>query len=313
MKRYCLFPIQHPELFALYKQAEASFWSADAIDLAKDKADWNDKMTDRERTFVEHILAFFAVSEGVVMENIATNFYDEVELPEARHFYAFQIAMEAVHSETYSLLIDTLITDPDRRLALFDAAERFPTIAAKTKWSMQYLHRDQPLATRIVAFAITEGIFFSGSFASFFWLAQKGLTHGLKQANQYISRDEGLHMQFACVLYKTYIQDKLAVEAVHEMVAAAVQIEAAFFAEALKVEVIGMSHVQMTQYICYVADVLIRMLGYDAPLYGKENPFGFMDNISLSSKDNFFERRNTEYSMAAQTTQSLTFVTDVEF
>lgn len=292
--RFVLFPIQNNDVWQFYKKAEASFWTAEEIDLSQDQKDW-DSLNDGERHFISHVLAFFAASDGIVNENLAVNFMQEVQMPEARCFYGFQIMMENIHSETYSLLIDTYIKDPREKDRLFNALETVPCVKKKGEWALKWINSED-FAERIIAFAAVEGIFFSGSFCSIFWLKKRGLMPGLTFSNELISRDEGLHCDFACLLY-SYLQNKLSEERVHEIIRDAVSIEQEFVTDALPVKLIGMNAVTMAQYIEFVADRLLESLGY-SKIYGSTNPFDFMEMISLQGKTNFFEKRVAEYQKA---------------
>lgn len=292
--RFVLFPIKHDDIWGMYKQAEASFWTAEEIDLSPDLKDW-EKLNDNEKYFVSHILAFFAASDGIVNENLAVNFMREVQLPEARAFYGFQIMIENIHSETYSLLIDTYIKDPQEKQKLFNAMETVPCVKKKSEWALKWINSSD-FVERLVAFAAVEGIFFSGSFCSIFWLKKRGLMPGLSFSNELISRDEGLHCDFACLLYQK-IQNKLSKERIYEIISDAVNIEKEFVSSALPVDLIGMNSKLMTQYIEFVADRLLVSLGYPK-LYNATNPFDFMELISLQGKTNFFEKRVGEYQKA---------------
>ena len=291
--RFSLFPIEYPDLWAMYKQHVASFWTADEIDLSADLSDWQEKLNDSERHFVSMVLAFFAGADGIVMENLAERFCREITVPEARCFYSFQMAMESIHQETYCLLIDTYITDPKDRELLFSAHTRVPSVERKAKWAQRYIGSDATFAERLVAFAAVEGIFFSGAFCAIFWLKKRGLMPGLTFSNELISRDEGLHCSFACQLYAK-LQHKLSEEDMHSLISEAVAVEKDFICDALPVSLIGMNAALMSQYIEFVADRLLRDLGY-RPLYGSKNPFDWMDMISLEGKTNFFEKRVGEY------------------
>ena len=292
--RFVLFPIQHDEIWKMYKKAEASFWTAEEIDLSGDLKDWK-ILNDGERHFISHVLAFFAASDGIVNENLAVNFMREVQTPEARSFYGFQIMIENIHSETYSLLIDTYIKDPQEKTKLFNAIETVPCVKKKADWALKWINSNN-FVERLVAFAAVEGIFFSGSFCSIFWLKKRGLMPGLSFSNELISRDEGLHCDFACLLYKM-IQNKLSRERVYEIIRNAVEIEKEFVRDALPVDLIGMNSKLMCQYIEFVADRLLVALGYPK-FYNKINPFDFMELISLQGKTNFFEKRVGEYQKA---------------
>ena len=292
--RFVLFPIQNNDVWQMYKKAEASFWTAEEIDLGQDQKDW-DNLNDNERHFISHVLAFFAASDGIVNENLAVNFMQEVQMPEARCFYGFQIMMENIHSETYSLLIDTYIKNPQEKDRLFNALETVPCVKKKGEWALKWINSED-FAERIIAFAAVEGIFFSGSFCSIFWLKKRGLMPGLTFSNELISRDEGLHCDFACLLY-SYLQNKLPEERVHSIIRDAVTIEQEFVTDALPVNLIGMNANSMSQYIEFVADRLLDSLGY-SKIYNATNPFDFMEMISLQGKTNFFEKRVAEYQKA---------------
>jgi ribonucleotide reductase beta subunit family protein with ferritin-like domain len=292
--RFSLFPIEHPELWSMYKQHVASFWTADEIDLSADLSDWQDRLTDNERHFISMVLAFFAGADGIVVENLAERFCREVTVPEARCFYGFQMAMESIHQETYCLLIDTYIRNPSDRDVLFSAHTRVPSVKRKAMWAQRYIgSKTASFAERLVAFAAVEGVFFSGSFCAIFWLKKRGLMPGLTFSNELISRDEGLHCSFACQLYSK-LQRKLSEEEIHTLIGDAVEIEKGFICDALPVSLIGMNASLMSQYIEFVADRLLRDLGY-RPLFGSKNPFDWMDMISLEGKTNFFEKRVGEY------------------
>lgn len=292
--RFVMFPLKYHDIWQMYKTAEHSFWTAEEIDLAQDLTDWNDRLNDDERHFIKMVLAFFAASDGIVNENLAENFLKEVQYPEARSFYGFQIAIENIHSETYSLLIDTYIKDSEERDRLFHAIDNFESIKNKADWALRWITQAS-FAERLIAFAAVEGIFFSGSFCSIFWLKKRGLMPGLSFSNELISRDEGLHCRFACLLYNKYIKDKLPEERVREIICSAVDIERVFITESLPVSLIGMNNKLMVQYIEYIADFWLNELGC-AKVYNVPNPFDFMDMISLEGKGNFFERRVGEYS-----------------
>ncbi len=293
--RFVLFPIKHNDIWQMYKQAEASFWTAEEIDLQQDLSDW-DKLNDGEKHFISHVLAFFAASDGIVNENLAINFLNEVQLPEAKCFYGFQIMMENIHAETYSLLIDTYIKDNDEKARLFNALETVPCVGKKADWALRWINNGN-FAERIIAFAAVEGIFFSGSFCSIFWLKKRGLMPGLSFSNELISRDEGLHCDFACLLYTQYLKDKISHEQVLSIITDAVTIEQEFVVDAIPVDLIGMNSTMMSQYIEFVADRLLNSLGYPKH-YNATNPFDFMELISLQGKTNFFEKRVAEYQKA---------------
>lgn len=291
-QRFVLFPIKHREIWEMYKKAEASFWTTEEIDLSSDQQDWEHRLNDDERHFVKHVLAFFAASDGIVNENLAVNFMREVQYPEARCFYGFQIMMENIHSETYSLLIDTYIKDVNEKNHLFHAIDTLPCVMRKADWALRWIERGS-FAERLVAFAAVEGIFFSGSFCSIFWLKKRGLMPGLSFSNELISRDEGMHTDFACLLY-SQLEQKLSSERVTAIIAEAVAIEQEFVTDALPVKLIGMNADMMSQYIEFVADRLLVSLGCNK-LYNVGNPFDFMEMISLQGKTNFFEKRVSEY------------------
>ncbi|SHN77150.1 ribonucleoside-diphosphate reductase small subunit [Chitinophaga sp. CF418] len=309
--RFVLLPINYPKVWEKYKQHEASFWTAEEIDLSADMKDWNN-LNDGERHFITHVLAFFAASDGIVNENLAVNFMSEVQLPEARCFYGFQIMMENIHSETYALLIDTYVKDPVEKDRLFHAIETVPAVKRKAEWALRWIENGN-FAERLVAFAAVEGIFFSGSFCSIFWLKKRGLMPGLTFSNELISRDEGLHCEFACLLY-SMLENKLPQEQVHTLIRDAVSIEKEFITEALPVALIGMNSKLMSEYIEFVADRWLSELGY-AKIYNTANPFDFMEMISLQGKTNFFEKRVGDYQkagvMSGKDTQ--TFSLDEDF
>jgi len=294
-RRWVLFPIQYPSVYEMYKKHEASFWTAEEIDLAQDGKDW-DTLTDKEQHFVKHILAFFAASDGIVLENLASRFFSEIQVPEARCFYGFQIAMENIHSETYSLLIEQYIRDPVEKDRVFDAIHTMPAVEEKANWAVQWMNDDSSFAERIVAFACVEGILFSGSFCAIYWLKKRGLMPGLTFSNELISRDEGLHTEFACLLYGL-LQNQLPEDVVHGIVQGAVDAERKFICEALPCDVIGMNSGLMTKYIEFVADRLLTALGH-SKLFSASNPFDWMELISLQGKTNFFEKRVGEYQKA---------------
>jgi ribonucleotide reductase beta subunit family protein with ferritin-like domain len=294
--RFVLFPIKYDDIWEMYKKAMASFWTAEEIDLYQDLDDWNNKLNDDERHYIKHILAFFSASDGIVNENLCLRFYNDVQIPEARSFYGFQIAMENIHAETYGLLIDTYIKDPKEKDYLFNAIDNIPCIKKKADWAMKWIYGQDDFALRLLAFAAIEGIFFSGSFCSIFWLKKRGLMPGLTFSNELISRDEGLHTDFACLLY-TYIQDKPSKEKVLNLIREAVEFEQEFITEALPVSLIGMNSGMMAEYVEFVADRLLGEIGME-PIYGSKNPFDWMELISLQGKTNFFEKRVSEYQKA---------------
>ena len=292
--RFVLFPIEHDDIWKLYKQQEASIWTAEEIDLQQDLKDWNDKLSDNEKHFVKHILAFFAASDGIVNENLAENFVKEVQYPEAKHFYGFQIMMENIHSQMYSLLINTYINDKAEQDYLFRAIETVPVVKKKAEWALKWITSGS-FCERLIAFAAVEGIFFSGSFCSIFWLKKRGLLPGLSFSNELISRDEGLHTDFAVHLYNNHIENKLSRERVIEILQSALEIEKEFITEALPVSLIGMNSDLMKQYLEYVTDRLFMDLKV-GKVFNVENPFDFMTNIALDNKTNFFEKRVAEYN-----------------
>jgi len=293
--RFTLFPIKHADIWKMYKKAEASFWTAEEIDLSKDNNDW-DTLSESEKHFIKNILAFFAGADGIVGENLLENFSQEIQIPEARCFYGFQIAIENIHSELYSLLIEKFVTDLQEKDRLFNAITEISCINKKAEWAMKWFARDMTFAERLVAFAVVEGIFFSGSFCAIFWLKKRGLMPGLTFSNELISRDEGMHTDFAVLLYSKLIH-RLSQELIYEIITEAVSIEKEFINDSISCAMIGMNTVLMDQYIEYVADRLIYQLGYDK-YYNSENPFDFMQLISMENKTNFFEKRVGEYSLA---------------
>lgn len=311
--RFVLFPITHDDIWQYYKKAEASFWTAEEIDLAQDLVDWNEKLSDDERYFIKHILAFFAASDGIVNENLAENFLSEVQYAEAKFFYGFQVAIENIHSETYSLLIDTYIKDDKDKDYLFNAIDTIPCVKKKADWALRWIDEGS-YAERLIAFAAVEGIFFSGSFCSIFWLKKRGLMPGLSFSNELISRDEGLHCDFACLLYNDHLVNKLPKETVAKIITDAVEIEKDFVTDAIPVKLIGMNADLMKQYIEFVADRLLAELGCDK-VYNASNPFDFMDMISIQGKTNFFEKRVAEYQKAGvlNSGENQTFSLDEEF
>ena len=293
--RFVLFPIKHDDIWQMYKKHEASFWTAEEIDLGQDLKDWN-ALGDGERHFISHVLAFFAASDGIVNENLAVNFLSEVQYAEAKCFYGFQIMMENIHSETYSLLIDTYIKDPAEKDRLLNAIDTIPCVQKKAEWALRWIDNGN-FAERLIAFAAVEGIFFSGSFCSIFWLKKRGLMPGLTFSNELISRDEGLHRDFACLLYTDHIRNQMDPAAVYDIIRNAVEIEQEFVTDALPVSLIGMNAELMKQYIEFVADHLLVSLNLQK-IYNATNPFDFMDMISLQGKTNFFEKRVGEYQKA---------------
>ncbi|SNR17671.1 ribonucleotide-diphosphate reductase subunit beta [Tenacibaculum jejuense] len=294
--RFVIFPIQHNDLWDWYKKQQACFWTAEEIDLHQDLDDWNNKLSDDERYFIKHILAFFAASDGIVNENLAENFVNEVQYSEAKFFYGFQIMMENIHSETYSLLIDTYIKNDDEKNSLFKAIEVFPAIKKKADWALKWIESDS-FAERLIAFAAVEGIFFSGSFCSIFWLKKRGLLPGLTFSNELISRDEGMHCDFAVHLHNNHLQNKVSKDRIKEIIISALNIEREFITESLPVSLIGMNANLMTQYLEFVTDRLLLEFGCEKE-YNTTNPFDFMEMISLEGKTNFFEKRVSEYQKA---------------
>jgi ribonucleoside-diphosphate reductase beta chain len=295
--RFVLFPIKYDDIWQEYKKAEAVFWTAEEIDLSQDQNDWDNNLNDNERHFIKHVLAFFAASDGIVNENLAVNMMNEIQIPEARCFYGFQIMMENIHSETYSLLIDTYIKDPKEKDYLFNALETVPAVQSKGEWAIKWIGSDS-FVERLIAFAVVEGIFFSGSFCAIFWLKKRGLMQGLSFSNELISRDEGLHCDFACLLYKEYIVNKLPEDRLYNIITEAVAIEKEFITEALPVGLIGMNDALMGQYIEFVADRLLVSLGLKKH-YNTTNPFDFMELIAIPQKTNFFEKKVSEYNKAS--------------
>jgi len=310
--RFVLFPIKHDDIWQFYKKAEASFWTAEEIDLSQDMTDWK-KMNDGERHFISHVLAFFAASDGIVNENLANNFLREVQYAEAKCFYGFQVMMENIHSETYSLLIDSYIQEPKEKDRLLRAIETIDCVKKKADWALKWIDSDN-FVERLISFAAVEGIFFSGSFCSIFWLKKRGLMPGLSFSNELISRDEGLHCDFACLLYSDHIKNKLSQERVYEIILNAVEIEKEFVTVALPVSLIGMNADLMCQYIEFVADRLLVSLNCKK-YYNTVNPFDFMEMISLQGKTNFFEKRVAEYQKSGVMSdkESMGFSLDQDF
>ena len=293
--RYVMFPIKHYDIWSMYKKQIDCFWRAEEIDLSKDISHWNN-LNEDEKYFISMVLAFFAASDGIVLENLALRFIDEIQVAEARYFYSNQMLMENIHSETYSLLIDTYIINKQEKLKLFKALDNFSCIKQKADWAVEYIKSNDSFATRLLAFAVVEGIFFSGAFCSIFWLKKRGLLPGLTFSNELISRDEALHTEFAILIYSK-LKNKLNEEKVFSIVAEAVYIEKEFITKALPVRLIGMNSNLMAQYIEFVADRLLIQLGYNK-LYNSVNPFDFMEMISLEGKGNFFEKRISDYALA---------------
>jgi ribonucleoside-diphosphate reductase beta chain len=310
--RFVILPINYPRIWEMYKKHEASFWTAEEIDLSDDQKHW-ENLNDGERHFISHILAFFAASDGIVNENLAVNFMSEVQVPEARCFYGFQIMMENIHSETYALLIDTYVKDPAEKDRLFHAIDTVPAVQKKAEWALKWINNGT-FAQRLVAFAAVEGIFFSGSFCSIFWLKKRGLMPGLTFSNELISRDEGMHCEFACLLY-SMLSEKLSKEEATKIITDAVEIEKEFVTDALPVNLIGMNAKLMSQYIEFVADRWLVELGYDR-VYNATNPFDFMEMISLQGKTNFFEKRVGDYQKSGvlnTATEAKAFTLDEDF
>lgn len=310
--RFVIFPIKHGDIWDFYKKAEASFWTAEEVDLEADVVDWQ-RLNDGEQHFIKNVLAFFAASDGIVNENIAENFVREVQYPEAKFFYGFQIMIESVHSETYSLLIESLIKDTAEKDSLFNALSTNPAVAKKAEWALKWIKSDS-FAERLIAFAAVEGIFFSGSFCAIFWLKKRGLMPGLSFANALISRDEALHCDFACHLYNSHVENKPSEERVREIISSAIEIEKEFITESLPVSLIGMNSELMKQYLEFVTDRLLVALGCQK-MFGSENPFDFMTAIALEGKANFFERKESSYSKAGvgKTAEQNAFSTDADF
>jgi len=309
--RFVMFPIQDQDIWKMYKKQVDCFWRAEEIDLSKDQLHW-DSLDQYEKYFISMILAFFAASDGIVLENLAMRFMSDVQLSEARAFYGFQIAIENIHSETYSLLIESYIKNTEEKHKLFHAIENFPCIKKKSDWAQKWMHDNRSsFATRLVAFACVEGIFFSGAFCSIYWLKKRGLMPGLTFSNELISRDEALHTEFAVLLYNK-LQKKMTKARIHEIIKEAVYIETEFICEALPCRLIGMNSQLMTQYIQFVADRLCLQLGYDK-IYSVSNPFDFMELISLESKTNFFEKRVDSYSLAEKTKANDVFEFTADF
>jgi ribonucleoside-diphosphate reductase subunit M2 len=298
-ERFVMFPIQDESIWAMYKKQVECFWRAEEVDLSKDLASW-DTLTHEEKSFIKAIIAFFAASDGIVLENLAARFMSDVQLSEARAFYGFQIAMENIHSEMYSLLIDTYIKDKQEKQHLFKALDNYPCIRKKADWTRRWIHSEEDsFAARLLAFACVEGIFFSGAFCAIFWLKKRGLMPGLTFSNELISRDEALHTEFAILLY-TKLVNKLPAKTVRAIIMDAVKIEQEFICEALPCRLIGMNSAQMSRYIEFVADRLVVQLGYET-IYDAVNPFDFMELISIEGKTNFFEKRVGEYALATKT------------
>ena len=294
--RFVIFPIQHHDIWEWYKKQQACIWTAEEIDLHQDLTDWENSLNPDERYFIKHILAFFAASDGIVNENLAENFVNEVQYSEAKFFYGFQIMMENIHSETYSLLIDTYVKDDKEKDQLFKAIEHFPAIKKKADWAMKWIESPS-FAERLIAFAAVEGIFFSGAFCSIFWLKKRGLLPGLTFSNELISRDEGMHCDFAVHLHNHHLKEKVSKDRIKEIIVDALNIEREFITESLPASLIGMNAKLMTQYLEFVTDRLLNELECES-VYNVTNPFDFMDMINLQGKTNFFEKRVGEYQKA---------------
>lgn len=308
--RYVMFPIKYNDMWELFQTHRRAFWNESEIDVSRDGDDWK-KLTDNERHFIKHVLAFFAASDGIVLENLGLRFMKEIQIPEARAFYSFQMAMETIHGITYSILLDTYVTDLKEKNQLFKAIENIPSVGKKALWAQKWIESSDSFATRLVAFACVEGIFFSGSFCCIYWMKERGLLPGLCQSNDLIARDEGLHVDFAVLLYK-YIQHPLSTDTVHEIVREAVDIEESFIIESIPCNLLGMNADMMKTYIHYVANRLVEQLGYPPLFANPRQPFAFMDRICFSSKGNFFEKETTQYQMCVeeQTDDQLLFDED---
>jgi ribonucleotide reductase beta subunit family protein with ferritin-like domain len=304
-KRFVLFPIEYEDIYNLYKKAESSFWTVNEIDLSKDLNDWN-KLSNDEKYFIKNIIGFFAGSDGIIMENLAMRFMREVQIPEARAFYSYQIFNESIHSETYSLLIDTYIKDMKEKEMIFNSIENIPSVAKKAAWAYKWIENNEvSFATRLVAFAIVEGVFFSGSFCAIYWLKKRGLMQGLTFSNELISKDEGMHCEFACLLY-SMIKNKIDKNIIKEIFEEAIEIEKEFIIESIPCALIGMNSDLMKQYIEFVADRLLVQLNYDK-IWNTENPFSWMELISLRPKSNFFELRVGEYAKSTIAVDNINF------
>jgi len=308
--RFVLFPIKHDKIWAMYKTALRSFWVTEEVDLSQDIIDWDKKLNDNERHFVKHVLGFFAASDGIVNENLVVNFMQDVTIPEVRCFYGFQVAIENVHAEMYSLLIDTFIKDSTEKDRMFNAMETLDCVKMKATWALKWIDSAPSFAHRLVAFAAVEGIFFSGSFCSIFWLTDRGLMKGLGKSNEFISRDEGMHCDFACLLY-SMLENKLSKEEIYQIICDAVECEKIFVKDSLPVSLIGMNDKLMCDYIEFCADRLILALGYPK-VYNAQNPFPFMGKISTQGKTNFFEERPTEYGKAGMEAREKTVEVDYD-
>ena len=309
--RFVLFPIKYTDIYEEYKKAESTFWTTNEIDLSKDINDWN-KLNVNEQYFIKNIIGFFAGSDGIIIENLAVRFLNEIEIPEVRSFYSYQIFNENIHSETYSLLIDTYIKDNEEKNKIFNSIENIPCIAKKASWAYKWIQNNEVnFATRLIAFSIVEGIFFSGSFCAIYWLKKRGLMPGLTFSNELISKDEGMHCHFACLLY-SYIKNKIKPEIIYEMIKEAVEIEKEFITDSIPCAMIGMNADMMKQYIEFVSDRLLIQLGYEK-IWNRENPFDFMELISLRPKANFFELRVGEYAKSSIAESDDTFELNTDF
>jgi ribonucleoside-diphosphate reductase beta chain len=316
-ERFTVFPIQHQNLWDFYKKHVSTFWTVEEVYLVDDLFDWNNKLNDNERYFIKNVLAFFAGADGIVNENLVLNFYNEIELPEARQFYAVQIMMESIHSETYSLLIDTYIKDSNEKIKLFNAIDTIPAVKRKADWALKWITSDKPLIQRIIAYSIVEGVFFSGSFCAIYYLNSRGLMKGLSTSNNFISKDENLHCEFAIELYNMISdEERLEESVVHELFKEAVEIEKEFITESLPCNLLGMNSTLMLQYIQFVADRLLKLLNY-SPIWEVDQPFGFMESISLGTKENFFENRVSQYQRAGvgqtEADRTISFDEDEDF
>lgn len=309
--RFVLFPIKHDAIWAMYKKHLAAHWVTEEVDLSQDVVDWSSKLTDNERHFIKHVLAFFAASDGIVNENLVVNFMQDVTIPEVRCFYGFQVAIENIHAEMYSLLIDTFIKDKEEKDKMFNAIETLDCVQKKAHWALKWIETAPSFAHRLVAFAAVEGIFFSGSFCSIYWLTDRGLMKGLGKSNEFISRDEGMHCDFACLLY-SMLENKLSKEDIYQIICDAVECEKIFVKDSLPVSLIGMNDKLMCEYIEFCADRLLLALGYPR-VYNAQNPFPFMEKISTQGKTNFFEERPTEYVKAGVESGEKVFETDDDF
>ena len=297
--RYVIFPIQHGDLWKLAIKHREAFWNESEIELTQDKIDWV-KLTSSEQHFIKNVLAFFAASDGIVLENLALRFYNDIQLPEARSFYSFQMAMETIHGITYSMLLDTYIDDPQEKMHLFQAIDTIPSVAQKALWAQKWIGSSDDFATRLVAFACVEGIFFSGSFCCIYWIKERGILPGLCQSNDLIARDEGLHCEFAVTVYLQYIRNKLSDDQIHSIVSEAVAIETEFIVDSIPCKLLGMNSDKMTEYIQFVANRLIKQLGHSELYPTAKNPFPFMERINYGSKVNFFERAPTQYRVTVK-------------